>query len=275
MGDFDEYRISNQDLREGNIPGLQAPWEVVEKFALSFNGYKRYRSFARCARIANRCEAAYTKNRAVPKTLDHLRTCLFFEQRRWRHLEAFPDTAALRYIRALLSKIRSVVRSSRLRTKTPRSRKMPTRSVQSVASAPPAPRQPPTTHPGSGIRKAVSVYCHDTEDGGAHRWPLDQLLLMIERHRPEHIEGPDRTFMIGGKREYLAISTAGPEYFKGQHPLWGEKGKFEGAMMFDDLTLDEVRQILEKFYAGRRAEGCFAPFHGHFQFYVPPNPGTL
>ena len=31
------------------------------------------------------------------------------------------------------------------------------------------------------------------------------------------------------------------------------------------------REILEKFYSGRRAEGCFAPFYGHFQIYVPPH----
>ena len=48
----------------------------------------------------------------------------------------------------------------------------------------------------------------------------------------------------------------------------------EGAMMFDDLTFDDVRQILEKFYAGRTAEGCFAPYYGHFQFYVTPKSGT-
>lgn len=137
------------------------------------------------------------------------------------------------------------------------------------ANAPP--RDPrPIAGPVPALRKKVSLYFHDTEEGGAHRWPLDHLLVMIERHRPEHIEDPDRTFMIGGKREYLAISTSGPDHFNGQHPLWGGKGKFEGAMMFDDLTFDEVRQILEKFYAGRRAEGCFAPFYGHFQFYVPP-----
>jgi len=82
---------------------------------------------------------------------------------------------------------------------------------------------------------------------------------MIEHHRPDQGEGPDRTFIIGGKREYLAISSSGPDHFKGQHSLWGENGKFEGAMMFDALTFADVLQILEKFYTGRRSEGCFAP----------------
>ena len=125
--------------------------------------------------------------------------------------------------------------------------------------------------PVSTVRKVVTVYFHDTERHEAHRWPLDHLLVVIERHRPASVEDPDRTFIIGGKHEYIAISTCGPEHFKGQHPLWGEQGKFEGAMIFDDLTWDEVREILEKFYSGRRAEGCFAPFYGHFQVYVPPH----
>lgn len=270
MGDFDEYRISNQDLREGDIPGPQAHWEVVEEFALSFNGYKRHGSFARCASIANQYEAAYKKNRAVPKTLDDLRTCLFFEQRRWRHVGQFPDTAAMRYIRALVTTIRKAIRSSRRTTKHPETRKGQTRDLHSSGSVTTPTRYPPSRRPGPSTRKVVNVYFHDTEEGGRHRWSLDQLLGMIERHRPAQTEGPDRTFMVGGKREYLAISTCGPDHFKGQHPLWGEEGKFEGAMMFDDLTFDEVQQILEKFYAGRRAEGCFAPFHGHFQVYVPP-----
>lgn len=127
--------------------------------------------------------------------------------------------------------------------------------------------------PVLALRKTVSLYFHDTERDEGHRWTLEHLLAMVQRHRPEHVEDPDRTFIIGGKHEYLAVSTCGPDHFKGQHPLWGEQGKFEGAMMFDDLTFEEVREILEKFYAGRRAEGCFAPFCGHFQFYVSPKVG--
>jgi hypothetical protein len=124
--------------------------------------------------------------------------------------------------------------------------------------------------PGPSAHRPVSIYFHDTHGSEKHHWTLDRLLVMIERHRPDPAGGPDRTFVIGGKREYLAISTSGPDHFKGQHPLWGEQDELEGAMMFDDLTFDDVRQILEKFYVGRSAEGCFAPHYGHFQFYVPP-----
>src|SRR5438445_10339544 len=114
MGDFDEYRIFNEDLREADVPRPQAAWQIVETFALSFDGYEHHGSFARCADIANRWEAAYKKNRSRPRSLDDLRTCLFFEQRRWRHFDAFPDTEAMRYIRSLLTEIRRLVRSSQL-----------------------------------------------------------------------------------------------------------------------------------------------------------------
>jgi hypothetical protein len=116
-------------------------------------------------------------------------------------------------------------------------------------------------------RKVVGLYFHDTQRDERHRWTLELLLMALARHRPAD-GGPDRTFVVGGKREYLAISTAGPDDFTGQHPLWAKDGKFEGAMRFEGLTMDDVRQILEKFYDGRRAEGCFAPYYGQFHFYV-------
>ena len=39
MDEFDAYRIPSQDLREGDVPGSQAAWEVIRKFALLFDGY--------------------------------------------------------------------------------------------------------------------------------------------------------------------------------------------------------------------------------------------
>jgi len=103
-------------------------------------------------------------------------------------------------------------------------------------------------------------------------WTLDRLLLMLEHQRPVLDGDPDRTFVVGGRRKYLALSTAGTHYFIGQHPLWDENGNIEGAMLFDYLTFEDVRQILEKFYAGRSSEGCFAPYYGRFEFYRPHKP---
>lgn len=92
---------------------------------------------------------------------------------------------------------------------------------------------------------------------------------MLQHQRPVLDGEPDRTFVVGGQRTYLAISTAGAHWFIGQHPLWSEQGKIEGAMLFDNLTFEDVRQVVEKFYSGRSAEGCFAPYYGRFEFYRP------
>jgi hypothetical protein len=115
----------------------------------------------------------------------------------------------------------------------------------------------------------VMMLHHDTNAMASFEWTVDELLAAIRAHRPSRASDPDRTFRVGTQPEYLAISTTGPRRFAGQHPVWGETGKFEGAMIFADLTLRDVRGILEWFYAGRPAEGCFAPYHGRFEFYRP------
>jgi hypothetical protein len=38
--------------------------------------------------------------------MTELRTCLFYEQRRWRHFGEVPDEAAMSYIREVLEQIR-------------------------------------------------------------------------------------------------------------------------------------------------------------------------
>ena len=55
---------------------------------------------------------------------------------------------------------------------------------------------------------------------------------MIQQESPVLNEDPDRTFVVGGTRTYLAISTAGAHYLMGQHPRWGEQGTIEGATRF-------------------------------------------
>lgn len=92
---------------------------------------------------------------------------------------------------------------------------------------------------------------------------------MLQHQRPVLDGEPDRTFIVGGQREYLAISTVGAHWFVGQHPLWGEQSKIEGAMLFDNLTLEDVKQIVEKFYSGRSAERYLAPYYSRFKFHRP------
>jgi hypothetical protein len=93
-------KISNKKLSPCHIPAARANWNTVSKFALTFDGYKVWGSFHACAEIANARRH---------DTLTDLRTCLFFEQRRWRHFAEAPDRKAMRYVRNLIELIRERV----------------------------------------------------------------------------------------------------------------------------------------------------------------------
>ena len=93
--------IENDQLSLDGIPGPTAGWNDIEPFALTYNGYKKW-GFDQCAKIAREKRHA---------SLDDLRTCLFFEQRRWNHFGDHPDEATMDYVHTILSKIRAMVQS--------------------------------------------------------------------------------------------------------------------------------------------------------------------
>lgn len=97
--------LANRDLSLADIPLPNAEWDVIGEFALTFGGYEHWGSFEKCADIANAQKDG---------TLSELRTCLFFEQRRWRHFMEDPDDEAMAYIRQVVEKIRSKVTSGKI-----------------------------------------------------------------------------------------------------------------------------------------------------------------
>ncbi len=103
--------IANAALKEAEVPPADARWGEIGAFALTFNGYEHWGSFEKCAEVGNRWAKAYAQREALPKSLAELRTCLFFEQRRWRHFGRSPDTDAMMYIRALVEAIRRKVQA--------------------------------------------------------------------------------------------------------------------------------------------------------------------
>lgn len=94
--------IHNRDLTLADIPPSQAGWDVIGAFALTFDGYRHWGSFEACAEVANARRGS---------SLTELRTCLFFEQRRWRHFGDEPDAGAMAYIWDLVESIRARVAS--------------------------------------------------------------------------------------------------------------------------------------------------------------------
>jgi superfamily II DNA or RNA helicase len=88
-------------FRAEDVPGPEASWGEIQRFALAFDGYAALGS-ERCAAVAN------ARN---PQNLEELRACLFFEQRRWHHFGESPRGADLAYIRSLVDRVRDAVAS--------------------------------------------------------------------------------------------------------------------------------------------------------------------
>lgn len=92
--------LSNETLRRAQVPAPDAPWEDIERFALTFDGYATLGK--RLAEVAERHLTAGT----APDDLDELRGCLFFEQRRWRHALSRPDERGMAHVRRLVEALR-------------------------------------------------------------------------------------------------------------------------------------------------------------------------
>lgn len=92
--------IPNDKLTPDLIPTRTSSLDEIWRFALTFQGYEEWGSFELCADIANS---------RLNSSLSELRTCLFFEQRRWNHLRIEPDDDMMEYLYALVEGIRKKV----------------------------------------------------------------------------------------------------------------------------------------------------------------------
>jgi hypothetical protein len=86
-----------------DLPATYADWGEYARFAASFKPRSRDDAselgnwaLARCRRIGE-----------LPRTLEELRTCLWFEHERWRFHGRVPDAETMRYCAALVRAIRS------------------------------------------------------------------------------------------------------------------------------------------------------------------------
>ena len=108
------YKIPNSQLLIDDLPSRRASWKNILPFAHSFNGYEYCGSVQKCREIAKQGVASYKANGDLKLSLTDLRTCLFFEARRWKHLEKNPSNSGLEYVRALLEAIRIRVQANEL-----------------------------------------------------------------------------------------------------------------------------------------------------------------
>jgi hypothetical protein len=99
-------KIPNSQLIENDIPSSRASWNKILPFAQTFNGTEHWGSFEKCREIAKQGIALFRSGQQLSQSLTDLRTCLFYEARRWQHLEKSPNKKGMEYIRALVEAIR-------------------------------------------------------------------------------------------------------------------------------------------------------------------------
>ncbi|HVY04908.1 MAG TPA: hypothetical protein VHB46_02925 [Burkholderiales bacterium] len=94
--------LANSELTPADVPSFKESWGRIEPFALTFDGFRYWGSVEKCA------EVAQDKS---PGSLTELRTCLFYEARRWKLEGKSPDVKSMRFVRALVYAIREKVSS--------------------------------------------------------------------------------------------------------------------------------------------------------------------
>ena len=106
--------IPNTALAVEMLPKADAKWAEIVNFAHAFNGYEHWGTYEKCSEVANQANQDFSEKGIVCETLTELRTCLFFEARRWRHYGYAPDKQAIQYIRALLKGIHNCITTGHL-----------------------------------------------------------------------------------------------------------------------------------------------------------------
>jgi hypothetical protein len=101
-GDFAACAIVNAELDITAVPQRGESWDAVSDFALSYDGYAYWDDLAT---LAGSVLQRWTRRRSLPDTLDELRGCLFYEQRRWHHFGEEPSGRSAEYMWAMVNAI--------------------------------------------------------------------------------------------------------------------------------------------------------------------------
>jgi hypothetical protein len=96
-------QIQTGELRATDLPTSYGGWSDYVRFALTFDPKDR----EVCREVAGDAFARWQRTGEVPRRLEELRACLWFEQRRWRFLGREPDREGMRYVGALIRAMRA------------------------------------------------------------------------------------------------------------------------------------------------------------------------
>ena len=98
-------QIQTGELRETDLPTTYGEWSDYARFAVTFAPRDR----EMCRELASDAFARWRRTGDVSRSLEELRACLWFEQRRWRFLGREPDTEGMRYAGALIRGMRTYI----------------------------------------------------------------------------------------------------------------------------------------------------------------------
>ena len=101
-GDFSACAIPNDELDITTVPRRGESWDAVSDFALAYDGYEYWDDLSA---LAGGILQRWTRRRSLPETLDELRGCLFYEQRRWHHFGEDPSGRSAEYMWAIIDAI--------------------------------------------------------------------------------------------------------------------------------------------------------------------------
>jgi ADP-ribosyl-[dinitrogen reductase] hydrolase len=111
------YRLQNiardYSMNPHDVPSADADFERIWQYALTFNGYE-YLGEDQCGTFANAVSEQFHHTSELPDTLtlEELRACLFFEQRRYKWTWPHNDDRQLVLVRALMKSIHYRLRSN-------------------------------------------------------------------------------------------------------------------------------------------------------------------
>ncbi len=115
VGDFSSCAVPNAQLRVHGIPERGDTWDAVSSFSLSYDGYAYWDDVCE---LATRHIRNWTRHHTLPVSIDEVRACLFYEQRRWHHFGEDPNGRGEQYVWALLDTLRNLV-AARSRSVSP------------------------------------------------------------------------------------------------------------------------------------------------------------
>lgn len=95
---------SAAELAPATFPEHGAPFKDIAALGYTFDGYAEH-GMERCAELANTALSAFYHHEVLPDSILMLRTCLFFETRRWLLYDQVPDHKARLYIHALIDRL--------------------------------------------------------------------------------------------------------------------------------------------------------------------------